>query len=326
MEPSSSRPTLHCCFFFFLLKLLYPAPILPCLSEPSPAVTVLDVSVATVVVPVSVGCTQVPIFADKTSCHIMQVVSNLSSDPATTDAKRILDLIQPNSVHPAGLGAKDWMKLDHNYNMEYLSYNATEFPSFCGKLATFSMWIENWDCGARSTLVARYPAGTGKRVPGWWFYQIDQDPAGTKCCIGQIPASGSVAFWKCSLLPAKLNCMTPMTRRHLALVLNHEDNSIKFYLDGDLAETNLIFGTSCWRRVDCRWYGQRGGPARLCHGDCHWIQCPWTQGARRKTVRWPLAGLAILRRACSGCCRYPQDSNKIGQQPRNRFAHVQATS
>jgi len=28
-----------------------------------------------------------------------------------------------------------------------------------------------------------------------------------------------------------------MTRRHLALVLNHEDNSIKFYLDGDLAET-----------------------------------------------------------------------------------------
>jgi len=33
LEPSSSRPTLHCCFFFFLLKLLYPAPILPCLSE-----------------------------------------------------------------------------------------------------------------------------------------------------------------------------------------------------------------------------------------------------------------------------------------------------
>ena len=35
LEPSSSRPTLHCCFFSFLLKLLYPAPILPCLSEPS---------------------------------------------------------------------------------------------------------------------------------------------------------------------------------------------------------------------------------------------------------------------------------------------------
>ena len=39
LEPSSSRPTLHCCFSFFLLKLSYPAPILPFLSEPSPAVT-----------------------------------------------------------------------------------------------------------------------------------------------------------------------------------------------------------------------------------------------------------------------------------------------
>ena len=39
LEPSSSRPTLQCRFFFFLLKLLYPAPILPCLSELSPAVT-----------------------------------------------------------------------------------------------------------------------------------------------------------------------------------------------------------------------------------------------------------------------------------------------
>jgi len=29
LEPSSSRPTLHYCFFLFLLKLLYPAPILP---------------------------------------------------------------------------------------------------------------------------------------------------------------------------------------------------------------------------------------------------------------------------------------------------------
>jgi len=204
----------------------------------SQAVTnpVVDVSVAKIMVPVSVGCTQVPIFADKTSCHIMQNLSILSSDPATTGAKKFLDLIQPN-YRPAGLSAKDRMKLDHNHKMEYLRYNATEFPSFCGKSATFSMWIENWDCGARSTLVARYPAGTGKRVPGSWFYQIDQDPAGTECCIGQIPASGSVAVWKCSVLPAKLYCMTPMTRRHLALVLNHEDNSIKFFLDGNLVET-----------------------------------------------------------------------------------------
>jgi len=39
LGPSSSHPTLNCCFSFFLFKLLYPAPILPFLSEPSPAVT-----------------------------------------------------------------------------------------------------------------------------------------------------------------------------------------------------------------------------------------------------------------------------------------------
>jgi len=41
LETCSSRPTLHSCFFFFLLKLLYPAHIisLPFLSELSPAVT-----------------------------------------------------------------------------------------------------------------------------------------------------------------------------------------------------------------------------------------------------------------------------------------------
>jgi len=38
VESSSSRPTFHYWFFFFLLKLLYPAPILPCLSELSPAI------------------------------------------------------------------------------------------------------------------------------------------------------------------------------------------------------------------------------------------------------------------------------------------------
>ena len=39
LEPFHSRPTLHWCFFFFHLKLLYAAPILPLLSEPSSAIT-----------------------------------------------------------------------------------------------------------------------------------------------------------------------------------------------------------------------------------------------------------------------------------------------
>ena len=38
LEPSFPHPTLHCCFFFFLLKLIFPAPILLFWSESSPAV------------------------------------------------------------------------------------------------------------------------------------------------------------------------------------------------------------------------------------------------------------------------------------------------
>ena len=36
LESSSSCPILHCCSFFFLLQSLYPTPILPFLTEPSP--------------------------------------------------------------------------------------------------------------------------------------------------------------------------------------------------------------------------------------------------------------------------------------------------
>ena len=37
-SPLPHVPLCAAAFFFFLLKLLYPAPILPCLSEPSPAI------------------------------------------------------------------------------------------------------------------------------------------------------------------------------------------------------------------------------------------------------------------------------------------------
>ena len=39
LEPSSCSLTLHCCFFFFHLRLLYSAPNFPFFAEPSPVVT-----------------------------------------------------------------------------------------------------------------------------------------------------------------------------------------------------------------------------------------------------------------------------------------------
>ncbi len=66
---------------------------------------------------------------------------------------------------------------------------------------------------------------------------MDQDPLVTLICIGQIPPSQSVAHWKCVTPPVRLNTMYKNSRRHLALVLNKDDDTIKFYLDGELAGT-----------------------------------------------------------------------------------------
>ena len=122
-----------------------------------------------------------------------------------------------------------------NYPNKYLHYDSIAWPSFCGMSATFAFWIENWGCGARAALLARYPTGTKTRDPGAWFYQIDQNPVGTKICIGQIPATGQVAHWRCVVSSVKLNCMEKLTRRHLAVVFDHLVNSIAFYVDGSLA-------------------------------------------------------------------------------------------
>jgi hypothetical protein len=190
---------------------------------------------ARITVPAVPNCKTVPIFGSLTSCSIIKGTANETS-PQTGD-KKYMNMIPP-AYRPAGLGGRDRLLLDHNRAKQYLSYNSEEFPHFCGQSATFSMWIENWDDGARSTLISRYVNGTSKRNKGAWFYQIDADPSGgTKCCIGQIPAEDKVAFWKCAVLAPSLNKMRPNTRRHLALVLNKDDDTIKFYIDGVLAET-----------------------------------------------------------------------------------------
>jgi len=172
-----------------------------------------------IIVPRQVGsngsCPDVPIFDDATSCHIMSGF-NATTDAATTGSTSFLPMLEP--AYRNNLGGKDRIWLDHNSKKQYLRYDAQQWPSFCGTSATFSMWVENWDCGARSTLIARYPKGNSKRAKGAWFYQIDQDPGGTKCCIGQIPEEEKVAYWKCAILEPVLNCMDTMTRRHLAVV------------------------------------------------------------------------------------------------------------
>jgi len=190
---------------------------------------------ARITVPGIPNCKTVPIFGSTTSCSIMTGTADEKSPQ--TGNKTYMNMIPP-AYRPAGLGGRDQLLLDHNKPKQYLSYDSVQFPHFCGKSATFSMWIENWDDGARSTLISRYVNGTSKRNKGAWFYQIDADPSGgTKCCIGQIPAEDKVAFWKCTVLAPSLNKMRPNTRRHLALVLNKDDNTIKFYIDGVLAET-----------------------------------------------------------------------------------------
>jgi hypothetical protein len=192
---------------------------------------------AKITVPNVFGCPDVPIFNKTTSCHIMSNFTTYYTDTRTTGGKEYLPMIQPTYL-PTGYHPTDRMLLDHLYNKEFLRYNATEWPSFCGQSATFSMWIENWETtDSRSTIFARYPEGTSKRKAGSWFWQLDQDPGGTLICVGQIPVIESVAYWKCVTPPVRLNGMYRNSRRHLAMVLNHQDDTIKFYLDGEIVGT-----------------------------------------------------------------------------------------
>ena len=131
---------------------------------------------ARITVPAVPNCKHVPIFGVRTSCHIMKGMVNEISPPETGD-KEYINMVPPAS-RPAGLGGRDKLLLDHNREKQYLSYDSTEFPSFCNKSATISMWIENWDEGARSALISRYVNGTSKRNRGAWFYQIDVNPSG----------------------------------------------------------------------------------------------------------------------------------------------------
>ena len=229
------------------------------------------------VVPEKANCFMQPIFkVEAMSCRMMSNISQYDTCPFTGD-KKYINLIQPPYL-PSGHRSKDRVLLDNNYPKQYLHFDPTSFPSFCGKSATFSMWVENWDCGARATLLARYPktvttataekaSEPSKRVKGSWFYQIDQDSSsgGTKCCIGQIPGDGIVAYWKCAIVEPKLNCMPANSRRHLALVMDKDDNSIKFYIDGTLAKS-----LSSELPLEEKWIDDNdefgGGVARL---DCH---------------------------------------------------------
>jgi hypothetical protein len=199
--------------------------------------TVAAVTVPSISVIDAATCTSVPIFVadgvDKTSCHIMSSWNEVTNDTELAAGRNYYNLIQP--PYRSGLGAEDRILLDDNYPNKYLHYDSIAWPSFCGMSATFAFWIENWGCGARAALLARYPTGTKTRDPGAWFYQIDQNPVGTKICIGQIPATGQVAHWRCVVSSVKLNCMEKLTRRHLAVVFDHLVNSIAFYVDGSLA-------------------------------------------------------------------------------------------
>jgi len=108
---------------------------------------------ARITVPAVPNCKTVPIFGIGTSCHIIKGMATETS-PETGD-KEYMNMVPP-AYRPAGQGGRDQLLLDHNKPKQYLSYDSVQFPHFCGKSATFSMWIENWDDGARSTLISRY--------------------------------------------------------------------------------------------------------------------------------------------------------------------------
>ena len=101
---------------------------------------------ARIQVPAVPNSKKVPIFGSTTSCHIMKGLAVNKTCP--TGDKKYMHLV-PQAYRPAGLGGKDRLLLNHNMEKQFLRYDPMQFPNFCGQSATFSLWIENWDKGAR---------------------------------------------------------------------------------------------------------------------------------------------------------------------------------
>jgi hypothetical protein len=191
---------------------------------------------------------KIPIFDTDTSCHYM----DLSADGKMTDSlnsnKQYYNMV-PTTARPTVSGSKvahnDRMGVDHMTPNEYLRYDSQTWPSFCGKSATFSMWLET-DTVHGGALLSRYSAvstANGHSELEWALYA-----EGYGLCVRGKRAPSKSYVPSDYGLP--LEYMKYMQRRHVAYVFDKDKDQTRTYLDGSLlGTTNHSAGTIA--KLDC---------------------------------------------------------------------------
>ena len=182
-------------------------------------------------------------FGNDTSCHIIDTWDAKLTDTLNRN-KQYYNLI-PSAYWPSGFSAnatdgvhngnKDRMEIDPSYHLkpkEYPHYDPLQWKSFCGKSATFSLWLET-DTVHGGAILARYSkenSTTHQSELEWALYA-----EGYGLCVrGRRAPSNSYVPTSYGL---PLEYMKYKKRRHIAWVFDKDLDQTRTYLDGSLLGT-----------------------------------------------------------------------------------------
>jgi hypothetical protein len=179
------------------------------------------------------NCHSIPLFKsighDDTSCHIINTWDAAEMDSLNT-GRQYYNML-PAMARPAGTAAKDRLVIDHLTPKEYLRYDASAWPSFCGESATFSLWLET-NTVHGGALLSRY-SNVDSHGHSELEYALYAEGYGL-CVRGRRAESKHTVP---TALGTPLELMKHMSRRHVAYVFNKTTDETLTYLDGTLLGT-----------------------------------------------------------------------------------------
>ena len=187
---------------------------------------------AEIVVNDSSPCRQVAGFGIATSCHFLTLTeADIMSDNTTTGSKQFLPLI-PTRHMPSGKRPEDKVWLGFKKSQEYLRYDNSKFPSWCGGSATFSFWFEPQTVGGYTLGRYQNPSEPNNDTNHYLLGAFD-----SRMWPFQSVSQGIVPF----------KDMRPGQRRHYCVTFDHLSDNICVYLDGVLVECRNY---GVWRKVE----------------------------------------------------------------------------
>jgi hypothetical protein len=180
-------------------------------------------------------------FQNETSCRKMKLTDQDSLLDTTTN-KWYFPLIKTEYMQAGNNRPKDRVFYGEVLNKDLLSYDPENFPSWCNRSATFSIW---WDPKPSKSelppggyIISKFASGqttfTGKRT--WSMY------------IGD----GGVHSWGSP--EVRINTPTDFdwgSRRHVALVFDHRKDEGCAYIDGSLLGCRKL-SAGAIAKLDCQ--------------------------------------------------------------------------